>query len=147
MKQRIVQDMQAALKKKNTAELSALRMMLAELQNKEKEKGIPVDEAAAVQLFQSMIRKRKEAADQFASGGREDLAQKERGEMDIIMRYLPRQLSADELRDLARDVMAECSAAGPKDTGKVMGLMMKKVAGRADGSTVKRIVQEELGSA
>jgi uncharacterized protein len=144
MKNRITRDIQAAMKNRESERLSTLRMMLAELQRKEKEKGLPVDEPAAIQILQSMIRRRKEAMEQFRRGGRNDLAEKEEREIPVIEAYLPEQLGEEELRREACAVIADLGAQGPREMGKVMGVLTKKLSGRADGATISRIVQEEL---
>jgi len=119
-------------------------MMLAELVNKEKEKGIPVTPEQTIQVLQTMVRKRKDAIEQFRSGGRADLADKEALEITVIESYLPEQLSEDAVRQEVLTVIAELGAASPKDMGKVMGVLTKKLAGRATGAVVSRIVKEEL---
>ena len=144
MKEKISQDIKAAMKSKDTLRLSTLRMMLAELVNKEKEKGIPVTPEQTIQVLQTMVRKRKDAIEQFRSGGRADLADKEALEITVIESYLPEQLSEDAVRREALAVIAELGAQGPKDMGKVMGVLTKKLAGRATGAVVSRIVKEEL---
>ena len=106
---------------------------MSELQYKEKEKGLAVDEPVANQILQSMIRKRKEAIEQFRKGGREALAEKEQQEISIIREYLPEQLLDDAIREHARIVISELGVRGPKEMGRVMGVLMKKLAGKADG--------------
>ena len=144
MKDRISQDIKDAMKNKNAVKLSTLRMIMAELQRKEKEKGIPVNNETAHQILQSMIRRTKEAIEQFRKGGREDLAEKEQQEVKIIEQYLPEQLSEDEIIEHARAAISELGVRGTKEMGRVMGVLVKKLSGRADGSSISRIVKEEL---
>ncbi len=144
MRNRISQDMQSAMKARDAARVSTLRMVMSELQYKEKEKGLAVDDQAAVQVLQSMVRKRREAAEQFAEAGRQDLADKELAEITVIESYLPEQLSEDALRELVRQSITECGAGGLQQMGAVMKCCMPKVAGRSDGSTVSAIVKQEL---
>ena len=144
MKTIISNDIKKAMKARQTARLSTLRMILAELQHKEKEKGIAVTDETAYQILQSMVRKRKEAIEQFRKGAREDLAEKEEQEIRIIETYLPEQLSEDQIRQHALAVISELGASGPRDMGKVMGVLVKKLSGTADGGTISRIVREEL---
>ncbi|MBM4310553.1 MAG: GatB/YqeY domain-containing protein [Deltaproteobacteria bacterium] len=144
MKDRISQDMKTAMKARDAERLSTLRMMLSELQYKEKEKGLAVDESAAVQVLQSMVRKRRDAAEQFEKGGRQDLVRKELAEITVIESYLPQQLTEDELRALVREAIVESGAGGVQQMGAVMKCCMPKVAGRSDGSTVSAIVKQEL---
>jgi len=143
-KDRISQDIKAAMKAKDAPRLSALRMIMAELQVKEKEKGLAVDDSTAILLLQSMIRKRREAIEQFRTGGREDLAQREEHEISVIQVYLPEQLTDDEIRSHTQAAITELGARGPQDMGKLMGVLMKRVSGKADGGSVSRIVKEEL---
>lgn len=144
IKDAIRKDLAEAIKSKETLKISTLRMMLAEIVNKEKEKGESIDEEAAVKVFYSMIKKREEAARHYGEAGREDSAQKERGEIDIIKSYLPPQLSEDEIREEARKVIAEVGAYDLKGLGKVMGILSKGLSGRASGREMSRIVKEEL---
>jgi len=141
---KIRKNLTEAIKNKETLKVSTLRMMIAEIVNREKEKGEPVDEETAVKVFYSMIKKREEAAQHYEDAGREDSAQKERGEIDIIKSYLPPQLSEDEIREEARKVIAEVGAHDLKGLGKVMGILSKRLSGRASGSEMSRIVKEEL---
>ena len=144
MKDKISQAIKESMKKKDALRLSTLRMILAEFQRKEKEKGQPVDDATANQLLQSMVRKRKEAIEQFQKGGREDLAEKEQSEVKIIEEYLPEQLSDEDIREHVRSAIDELGVTGPKEMGKIMGFLTKKLSGSADGATISRIVREEL---
>jgi hypothetical protein len=144
MKDRISQDIKTAMKNKEALRLSTLRMILAEIQHKEKEKGIALDSQAGNQILQSMLRKRKEAIEQFRKGGRDDLADKEQQEIKIVEQYLPEQLPDDEIREQARAAISELGVRGPREMGRVMGVLVKKLSGQADGSTISRIVKEEL---
>jgi uncharacterized protein YqeY len=144
VKDRITQDIKLAMKARDAARLSTLRMILSEVQYKEKEKGIAVDDPAVVQIMQSMVRKRREAAELFEKGGRPDLVEKELAEITIIESYLPEQLTEDALRALVLEAIAESGAQGLQQIGAVMKCCMPKVAGRSDGSTVSAIVKQEL---
>lgn len=144
MKDKISGDIKEAMKSRDTSWLSTLRMIMAEIQRKEKEKGIAVDDDAVVQILQSMARKHKDAIEQFRKGGRDDLADKEQAELVIVQAYLPEQISEDEIRAEAQNTIAEVGATGPKEMGKVMGVLVKKLAGKADGGTISRMVKEEL---
>ena len=144
MKDTISQDIKHALKNRETEKLSTLRMILAELQRKEKEKGVAVDEDAAKQILQSMVRKRKEAIEQFIKGARQDLADKEQREIEFIKHYLPEQLSENQVREHVLATISELGVRSPKEMGKIMGALMKKLSGQSDGGLVSRIVKEEL---
>jgi len=144
VKDRITQDIKLAMKARDSARLSTLRMILSEVQYKEKEKGIAVDDPTVVQIMQSMVRKRREASELFEKGNRPDLVEKELAEITIIESYLPEQLSEDALRALVLEAVAESGAQGLQQMGAVMKCCMPKVAGRSDGSTVSAIVKQEL---
>lgn len=147
IKEKIRKDLTAAMKEKQELKVSTLRMMLAELVYKEKEKGDSITEDAAVKVFFSMIKKREDAATQFEAVNRKDAAQKEREETVIIRAYMPAQLTDDEIRTEARAVIAETGAADLKGLGKVMGILSKKLSGKASGGDMSRIVREELEKA
>ncbi len=147
IKEKIRKDLTAAMKEKQELKVSTLRMMLAELVNKEKEKGDPITEDAAVKVFFSMIKKREDAAAQFEAVGRKDVADKERGEIVFIKAYMPAQLSDDEIRAEAREVIAQTGVTDMKGLGKVMGILSKKLSGKASGGDMSRIVREELEKA
>ncbi len=144
MKDKISQDIKEAMKAKNEARLSTLRLILAEFVRKEKEKGIPPTDEQCVQIIQTMARKCRDAAEQFTKGNRAELAAKELADVAVLETYLPAQLSEDRIREEALAAIAETGAATQKDMGKVMGLLKKKLAGQADGSVISRIVKEEL---
>ena len=144
MKDRISQEIKVAMKAKDELRLSTLRLILTEFVRKEKEKGIAPTDEQCVQILQSMVRKCKDAAEQFRNGNRPELAEKELVEVTIIESYLPAQLSEEQVRALALAAIAEVGAKTPKDMGKVMGVLTKKLAGQADGSVISRIVKEEL---
>jgi len=132
------------MKNRETLKVSTLRMMLAEIVTKEKEKGESIEDETALRIFYSMIKKREEAARVFGEAGREESAQKEKEEIDIIKNYLPLQLSEGEIREEAKRVIAEVGAHDLKGMGKVMGALSKKLLGKASGSEMSRIVKEEL---
>ena len=144
IKETIRKDLTQALKSKEALKVSTLRMMLAEIVNKEKEKGETIEEDAAVKVFFTMIKKREEAAKQFEDAGRGDSAQKERDESEIIKGYLPPQLDEEEIRTAAREVIAQVGAHDLKGLGKVMGVLSKQLAGKASGAEISRIVKDEL---
>ena len=144
MKERISQDIKKAMKEKAVLRLSTLRMALAEFQKKEKEKGEPVSDEAGIQIFQTMVRKRKDSVEQYRKAGREELAQKEEQEILILKEYLPEPLTEEQVRDLAIKTISELGVKGPKEMGKVMGSLTKQLSGKSDGGTISRIVKEEL---
>ncbi len=144
MRERISQDIKKAMKDKAVLRLSTLRMALADFQKKEKEKGEPVKDEEAIQIIQSMLRKRKDSVEQYRKAGREELAQKEEQEITILNEYLPEQMSEEQVRELAIKTISGLGITGPKEMGRVMGSLVKQLSGKADGGTISRIVKEEL---
>ena len=108
----------------------------------EKKKELADDEIMAVVSHE--IKQRKDSMAQFSSGNRQDLVAKEKKELDILMAYLPAQLSESEITDLVSEAIKKSGASGPKDMGKVMGLLMKDLKGKADGSLVQQLVRKKL---
>ena len=144
MKNRIRQDLTAAMKAREVLRVSTLRLILSEIERKEKEKGLPAEQEAIIQILYTMIKKRKEAIELFIKGGRQDLADKEEKEIPIIESYLPQQMHEDEIRQEVLTTITEQGVRSVKELGKVMGVLSKKLAGKAQGSAISRIVKEEL---
>jgi uncharacterized protein YqeY len=145
--QRIQTDMTAAMKAKDAATLSTLRMLKTALMEaktkKPKDEGLSADEA--IDVIQRYARKRREAIEEFKKVGREDLVASEEREIQVTARYLPQGLSEDEVRALVREAVAATGAAGPKDMGKVIGAVMAKARGKVEGGTVSKLAKELLG--
>ena len=144
MKNRIRQDLTAAMKAREVLRVSTLRLILSEIERKEKEKGLPAEQEAIIQILYTMIKKRKEAIELFIKGGRQDLADKGEKEIPIVESYLPQQMHEDEIRQEVLATIAELGVTSVKEIGKVMGVLSKKLAGKAQGSAISRIVKEEL---
>ena len=144
--QRIQTDMTAAMKSKDAETLSTLRMLktaLMELKTrKAKDASLTADEA--IEVVQRYAKKRREAIEEFRKLGREDLVASEEREIQVAARYLPQALNDDEVRALIRAAVTKTGAAGPKDTGKVIGLVMAEAKGKVEGGTVARLVKEIL---
>jgi uncharacterized protein YqeY len=144
LKERIQADMQTAAKEKNSLALSALRMTLAAIKNKEIEARGEIGEDSILKVLTTMVKQRKESIDLFRRGGREDLAGKEAEEIVVLEAYLPTALSDAEIETLAHEAIGASGAKSPGDMGRVMKELMPKVAGRADGKTVNEIVRRLL---
>ena len=144
---KIKSDLTEALKAGDTARALSLRYLLAEIHNAEIAKGkdavLTEEEMAAV--LQKQAKQRHESIEAYQKGGREDLVGKEHRELEMIKGYLPEQMGEDQIRELARVAIQESGAAGITDMGKVMGALMPKVQGQADGSVVSNVVRELLG--
>jgi uncharacterized protein len=132
-------DVTAALKAGEKERVHALRLIANELQRAAKENG-----AEDVEVLQRERKRRLEAAEAYRDGGREELAEAEEREAEIIASYMPEQLSDEELGEIVGDAVAESGASSPKEMGKVMALVMPKVKGRADGKRVSAAVKEKL---
>jgi len=144
LKGQIQNDLKNALRARNELEVSALRMLLAALINKEKERGLEITDGEAQNILLTEVKKRKEAAEAFTKGGRGEMAEKERKEMVILQQYLPEQLAEEEVRKLVKEAVEQTGAKIPQDMGKVMAVLMPRVRGKADGALVSALVKEFL---
>jgi uncharacterized protein YqeY len=148
LSEQINADLTAAMKSRDAGRVSALRMLKAALMNKGVEKGRDLDDAEVLQVVTSLVKQRRDSAEQFAAAGRNDLVEKETGEIVVLEHYLPPAIAAEEIESLVAAAIAETGAATPKDMGKVMKAVMPKLAGRnADGKAVNEIVRRKLGGA
>jgi uncharacterized protein YqeY len=146
LKQQIDGDIKKAMLAKNKEELEALRSIKSMILLAETEKGVVADVSTDVEnkLLMKAAKQRKESADIFQQQNRADLADRELFQLDIISRYLPKQLSEDELRAGLQQLIQETGASGPQDMGKVMGAATKKFAGQADGKVINELVKKLL---
>ncbi len=142
--EKITRDMKAAMKAGNKEKLSALRMVLSQVKNKQIEKKEPLEDDEILRIIQGLVRQSNDAIAQFKQGHRADLVKKEETFISICQAYLPEQLSEEDLKKLIRETIDEVSAVTLKDMGKVMKAVMPKVAGRADGKRVNQIVRAIL---
>lgn len=140
-------DIATAMKAKDSARLSALRMMKAAIMNKEVEKGRTLEDAEVVQVVTSLVKQRRDSIEQFSKAGRTDLVDKETGEIAVLEAYLPPAATAEEIDAAIAAAVAETGAASAKDIGKVMKAVMPKLSGRtADGRAVNDAVRRKLGA-
>ncbi len=146
LKQQIDQDIKAAMLAKKKDELTALRAIKSAILLAETEKGAgdELTDDTEMKLLTKAAKQRKESAELYSKEGRDDLAQKELFEHEIISRYLPKQLSDDELKAEVTKIIEKVGASGPQDMGKVMGVASKSLAGRADGKKVAETVKSIL---
>ena len=143
---RIAAELTAAMKAKDAARLSALRMLKAAVMNKEVEKGRSLEDAEVLQVVASLVKQRRDSIDQFAKAGRTDLVNKETGEVAILEQYLPPAVTPEEIDAAVAAAIAETGASSAKDMGKVMKAVMPKLAGKnADGRAVNDAVRRNLG--
>jgi uncharacterized protein YqeY len=140
-------DIAAAMKAKDAARLSALRMLKAAVMNKGVEKGRDLDDAEVLQVVASLVKQRRDSIEQFGKAGRTDLVDKETGEIAVLEQYLPPAATAEEIDAAVAAAIAETGAASAKDMGKVMKAVMPKLAGKhADGRAVNEAVRRKLGA-
>ena len=144
----IVDDIRAelpvAVRAGDTRRRDIIRLLIAALDNARIAARHDLSDDEAIVALQREAKQRRDSIEQFVAGGRDDLARGEQEELDAILAYLPADLSDDELADAVRAAIAEVGATGPADMGKVMGPLMKRVAGRADGTRVSALVRELL---
>ncbi|MFO1468624.1 MAG: GatB/YqeY domain-containing protein [Steroidobacteraceae bacterium] len=145
LKERITEDMKAAMRSGEKERLGAIRMITAAIKQREVDERITLDDAQVTSVIEKMIKQRKESLVQFQAGGREDLAAKESAEITLLQGYLPAQLSDAELDQLIQEAVAATGAASIKDMGKVMGMIKNKAAGRADMGAVGAKIKARLG--
>lgn len=148
LEQKIMAEMKEAMKSKNEAVLRSLRAIKAEIIKAKTEPGAggEIDEATEQKFLQKMMKQRKDSLDIFTQQGRTDLAQKEKEEMEVIEKFLPKQLTEDEIIAAVKTIITEVGASSAADMGKVMGVASKQLAGKADGKTISGIVKELLSS-
>lgn len=146
LEQQIMTEMKEAMKARNEAVLRALRSIKAEIIKAKTEPGAAgeIDEATEQKFLQKMMKQRRDSLEIFEKQGREDLAIKEKEEMAVIERFLPKQLDETELKEIIKKIVAETGASSPADMGKVMGVVSKQLAGKADGKIISGIVKELL---
>jgi uncharacterized protein YqeY len=147
LNQQIAADLTTAMKAKDTARLSALRMLKAAIMNKGMvEKGRDLNDAEVLQVVASLVKQRRDSIEQFAKAGRTDLVEKETGEIAVLEHYLPPAVSADEIDAAVSEAIAETGASSPREMGKVMKAVMLKLSGKhVDGRTVNEAVRRKLG--
>jgi len=145
LKERLLDDQMQAMRQGDRLRVSVLRLLRSAIGYEEKARRKELNDVGVVELVSRQIRERQDSIEQFRLGKREDLVQKEEAELAILKEYLPPQLGREELVELARKVIAEVGAQGPRDKGKVMGRLMPQVRGRSQGSEVNAVVTELLG--
>ncbi|MCD6307113.1 MAG: GatB/YqeY domain-containing protein [Deltaproteobacteria bacterium] len=146
LQEKIAEDLKQAMKSKDSLRLSCLRMLRTALKNLQVEKGRELNQEEVQSVISSMIRKGKQAVQEFTDGGRPDLAAKEAQEVRILYEYLPQQLTPEQIETNLRQIIADLSAGGPKDMGRVMKAAMAKMAGQAQGKEVSDIAKKLLSN-
>ena len=144
LKARITDDMKAAMRARDAARLSTIRLLLAAIKQREVDGRVELSDADILSILDKMVKQRKDSIAQFEAGRRADLAAVERAEIDVLQGYLPQPLSAAEIDALIGDAIAATGAAGPAGIGKVMALLKPALAGRADLAAVSAQVRARL---
>ncbi|MDR2787571.1 MAG: GatB/YqeY domain-containing protein [Candidatus Accumulibacter sp.] len=144
LKERINEDMKAALRARETAKLGAIRLLLAAIKQREVDERIQIDDAAALAIIDKMLKQRRDSIAQYQAAGRQDLVDAEKFEADVLRAYMPARLSDGEIDAAVAAAMAETGAAEPGDIGKVMAVVKPRLAGRADMAEVSKRVKAAL---
>jgi len=142
--ERIDADIITAQKAKEEIKLSTLRLLKNAIKNKEIELKKDADDNLAGEIIAKEIKTRKDSVEQYTAGERKDLADKENLEIEILKKYLPEQLSQEKITEIVQKAISKTQASGPQDMGKIMGIIMPEVKGKADGALVSRLVKENL---
>ena len=143
--ERLREDMKTAMREKDSLRLNTVRMVIADLKNREIDKRAPLEENEVAEALASIVKKRKDVIAEARAAAREDVAGREEQELKVIEAYLPKGLGEDELKALVDKAVAESGAKTPQEMGKVMKILMPQVKGRADGKAVNDLVKARLG--
>ncbi|HEV7373647.1 MAG TPA: GatB/YqeY domain-containing protein [Pyrinomonadaceae bacterium] len=147
LKERIVSDLTSAMKAKDAPRLSALRMVKASVMNREIEKGGELSDEEMTKTLQSLVKQRRDSIEQYDKAGRQELADKERAEIEVIEAYLPQAATREEIEQAVGAAISETGASSMRDMGAVMKAAQARLSGRnADGRTVSEIVKAKLGN-
>jgi uncharacterized protein YqeY len=144
LKERITEDMKTAMRAKDSERLGTIRLLQSAMKQKEVDERIELDDGAIVAIVDKMIKQRKDSIAAFEQASRQDLVDKEKAELAVLIAYLPERLSAQELADAVQAIVAELGATGPGDMGKVMGAVKTRLAGKADMGAVSAAVKAAL---
>jgi uncharacterized protein YqeY len=146
LKEQLANDLKDAIRQRDEARKIAIRLTLTAIKTSEVEKGSELDDAAVLTQIARQVKQRRESIDAYKKAEREDLVAQEESELAVLQAYLPKQMSREEIVQAAREVIAEVGASGPGDKGKVMSVLVKRLAGRAEGREINEVVTETLAS-
>lgn len=144
LRQQITDDMKTAMRAKDAARLSAIRLLLAAMKQREVDERIELSDADVIAIIEKMNKQRRDSISQYEAAGRQDLADVEKFEMSVLAAYMPQQLGDAEVMAAVVEAIAAVGAAGPQDMGKVMGLLKPKLAGLADMGRVSVLIKAQL---
>ncbi|WP_432409278.1 GatB/YqeY domain-containing protein [Wukongibacter sp. M2B1] len=144
LKDKLMQDLKVAMKEKDKIKKSVITMIRASIKQYEVDNRTDIDEEGIMELIAKQLKQRRDAIIEFEKGNRQDLVEETQKEIEVLLGYLPKQLTEDEIREIVKSTIDELGAQGPKDMGKVMGALMPKLKGKADGKLVSKAVKELL---
>jgi uncharacterized protein len=144
LKEKLSEDMRSAMRTRDEVKLSTIRLVRSAIKNQEIDKGRELSDDEVVTVLMSEAKKRREAVEGAELASREDVAAKERAELDVVKQYLPEQIGESELEEIARGIITEVGATSMKDKGRVMPVLMQRVRGRADGRLASEVVDRLL---
>jgi uncharacterized protein YqeY len=145
LRSRVLDDVKVAMRAGEKDRLSVLRMLSSEIKNREVVDAVEITDAVVTAVIEKMVKQRRDAENQYRNGGRPELADKEAAEIDVLMAYLPKQMSEAEVLALIDEAIAATGAAGAKDMGKVMGWIKPKAAGKTDMGKLSGLIKSKLG--
>jgi hypothetical protein len=146
LKEQLANDLKDAIRQRDDSRKIAIRMSISAIKNAEIERGAALSEADVLTIVSREAKQRRESIAEFEKADRRDLVEKERAELEVLQSYLPAQVSRDEIAEAAREVIAEVGAGSPRDKGKVMPVLIGRLAGRAEGREINEVVTELLAS-
>ncbi|MHB1360603.1 MAG: GatB/YqeY domain-containing protein [Rhodocyclaceae bacterium] len=144
LKARIIEDMKLAMKAKEAARLGAIRLLLAAIKQREVDERIELDDAAVITVIEKMLKQRKDSIAQYEAAKRQELADAEKFEIEVLTAYMPQAMSTDAVAAIIAEALAASGAKSPADMGKVMALVKPRIAGRADMGEVSKLVKSKL---
>lgn len=144
LKTQLTEDMKTAMRAKNQVSLSTIRLINAAIKQFEVDERTEADDAKVISILTKMVKQRKDSAKIYTEAGRQDLADKENAEIEILNRYLPQMMSAEEIKTVVEAAIAETGASGMADMGKVMGVLKTRLAGKADMGEVNKVLKAAL---
>ncbi len=145
LKEQLAADLKSAMKEKNVVRKNVVQMVRAGVLQIEKDNKVTLDDEGVLDVIAKQLKQRRDSLPDYEKSGRDDLIAELKAEMDVLMEYLPKQLTEEELREIVKDAVETTGASSMKDMGKVMSAVMPKTKGRADGKLINRIAKELLG--
>lgn len=146
LKQRLTEEMKAAMRNKDKPRLGVVRLALAAIKQREVDERIELDDTQVLAVLDKMVKQRRDSLQQYQDAGRQELADQENYEIEVLKEFLPQALTEEEISDLIRQAIEQTGASNMKDMGKVMGLLKPQVQGRADMAEVSQKIKQQLGS-